>query len=181
MATLRREFLTVAARVGFLFACCCCCCCCCCADGAEDFSSLLLMLLLPNTLGFSSPDCDRKGFEVKKVRFRGRLAGVVMWMARGRFPRGVKGKVVVAAVVEVVVVVVAWRRRVAQAVMRWEQAHMVLIGALFFSGDLLNFVAFDDQRGIFFLVSTRKRIGRECLLPDGKMWNMPRSEWWGSS
>jgi hypothetical protein len=66
MATRRREFLAVAARVGFLFA------------AAGVWSSLTSS----EAERESSLAWERKGFEVKKLRLRGRLAGAVKWNDR---------------------------------------------------------------------------------------------------
>lgn len=71
MATRRREFLAVAERVGLRFAA---------AD--EEVWDSFLKGDSETDLASSAGLLERKGFEVKKCRFRGRLAGVVMWNER---------------------------------------------------------------------------------------------------
>jgi hypothetical protein len=69
MATLRREFFAVTARVGLRLAA---------ADAEESPRAASGGGLTSSAAGL----LERKGFDVKKCRFRGRLAGVVRWNER---------------------------------------------------------------------------------------------------
>lgn len=77
MATLRSDPFAVVARVVFRF----------CWEACEPLLSTLDGVSVEE-LVVLSPDCERYGFEVKKCRLRGRVAGVVMWKnRRGRGPK----------------------------------------------------------------------------------------------
>lgn len=70
MATLRREFFAVPARVGFRFA-------------GNELAAPDWTFLEDSGLELEgSADWERKGFEVKKGRLRGRLAQAVRWNER---------------------------------------------------------------------------------------------------
>lgn len=70
MATRRREFLAVVARVGLRLA------------AAADRVGDSFLRGCEADLTWSAELLERKGFEVKKCRFRGKLAGVVRWKER---------------------------------------------------------------------------------------------------
>jgi hypothetical protein len=76
MATRRNEPLADVARVALRFVC-------------EEVAAVSFVPLHDSAdpLEESSSFCDRYGFEVKKLRFRGMQAGVVRWNERrGRGP-----------------------------------------------------------------------------------------------
>lgn len=79
MATRRREFFAVAARVGLRLAAAAA------EEEEEEGEELWDSFLRPSdddALDSSVALLERKGFEVKKCRFRGRLAGAVRWNER---------------------------------------------------------------------------------------------------